>query len=130
MNESRIRWIAIAAIVALAALLRLYQLDTLPSGMHGDEAFWGLLAERVTNDRREQNPARIGFLLRVLRTVDTAYRGPPLSMSSGLLYTRIRPGTTELDQCRVSERLCYDAIRQGYRRQCGVIARNDIIPRL
>lgn len=50
MNESRIRWIAIAAIVALAALLRLYQLDTLPSGMHGDEAFWGLLAERVTNE--------------------------------------------------------------------------------
>jgi len=43
-------WIAIGAVAALAAFLRLYQLDTLPSGMHGDEAYWGLLAEQVTNE--------------------------------------------------------------------------------
>jgi 4-amino-4-deoxy-L-arabinose transferase-like glycosyltransferase len=50
VNADEWRWVALAVVVAIAAVARFYRLDTLPSGLHGDEAFWGLLAQRVTDE--------------------------------------------------------------------------------
>lgn len=42
--------VALAAIVLIALALRTYALDTVPLGLHGDEAVSGLEAERILRD--------------------------------------------------------------------------------
>lgn len=43
----RWEWLAVAAITLVAAFLRLYRLDTLPPGVHFDEAVYGLQGEYI-----------------------------------------------------------------------------------
>jgi 4-amino-4-deoxy-L-arabinose transferase-like glycosyltransferase len=43
-------WLGPLLVTALAAALRLPGLDVLPSGIHGDEAFKGLLAEQILSE--------------------------------------------------------------------------------
>ncbi|MCC6455694.1 MAG: hypothetical protein IT328_12160 [Caldilineaceae bacterium] len=45
-----VRWAALAAILLLAAFLRLWQIDRIPPGFHFDESFEGLEAWRILID--------------------------------------------------------------------------------
>ncbi len=49
-RAARLEMVAIVAVVAVAAALRLYGLAVLPDGMHGDEAVVGLEAQRIIRD--------------------------------------------------------------------------------
>ncbi len=48
----RLRWevAAVAVILTVAWLLRSYQITSLPSGLHGDEAISGLVAQRILKE--------------------------------------------------------------------------------
>ncbi|MEX2081692.1 MAG: hypothetical protein WEC33_08760, partial [Dehalococcoidia bacterium] len=45
------RFVAIAAITAVALLVRVYDLGEYPTGLHGDEGIAGMEAERVVDER-------------------------------------------------------------------------------
>ena len=49
MRVSR-SWLGFVAVLAVAAGLRLWQIDTIPPGFHFDEAFEGLEAWRIWTD--------------------------------------------------------------------------------
>ncbi len=48
----RNEWVLLALITLLALFLRVYRLDTIPLGLHSDEAFNGYEARRVLEERR------------------------------------------------------------------------------
>src|SRR3712207_6029897 len=53
----------LAIVLGVALLLRVYQLSTLPSGLHGDEAVAGLEAQRILRDGYigPYTPRALGF---------------------------------------------------------------------
>ncbi len=100
MKEQQLAWLALAGVVALAILFRFYALDSVPPGLHYDEAIDAHLAQGI---RRVHGMGIGSFPLPVklrarlmLPTSDRSPRSSPGSVSRSSSFpwrpARPRPG--------------------------------------